>query len=63
MKWGVTQTKLQYLVMKPSILKKCQKSLMDPLSTPVGVKTELIFALQLAVFEIRADFQNCHIRA
>ena len=28
---------------------------------PIGVEIELIFALQAAVSEIRADFQNCHI--
>ncbi len=30
---------------------------------PQGVKIELVFALRSAVFEIRADIQNCHIWA
>ena len=30
---------------------------------PQGAEIELIFTLQAAVFEIRADFQNCHIWA
>ncbi len=36
---------------------------MCTLFLPQGVKIKLNFALQAAVFETRADFQNCHIWA
>ena len=46
-------------------LKKIYRSCIWPLflPRPEGVKIEFIFALRTAVFEIRADFRNCHIWA
>ncbi len=39
---------------------KCQKLHINSCSIP-RVEIELIFALQAAVSEIRADFHTCHI--
>ena len=52
------------LGMKLSHRQKCQK-LHNHINnvSPTGVKSELIFALRAAVYEILVYFQNCHILA